>query len=51
MDISRRFATDNYGQYSLGINADLPSNSVPAVCEARPGVLTTADQRLVSSFG
>ncbi len=51
MDISLRFATDNYGQYSPDINADLPINSVPAVREARPGLLTTADQQMVPSFG
>jgi hypothetical protein len=51
MELDLRFATANYGQYSPGINANLPINSVPAVCAARPGILVTADLRLVPSFG
>ncbi|CAI7979157.1 2,4-diaminopentanoate dehydrogenase [Frankia sp. Hr75.2] len=51
MDLDLRFATESYGWYSPGINANLPVNSVPAVCAAPPGILTTADLRLIPSFG
>jgi len=51
MEIDLRFATDDYGQWSPGINANLPVNSVPAVCAARPGIVSTAELRIVPSFG
>jgi 4-hydroxy-tetrahydrodipicolinate reductase len=51
MTIDLRFSTDDYGQWSPGINANLPVNCVPAVCEAAPGILATADVRLVPIFG
>jgi len=51
MDIDLRFSTQNYGQYSPGINSNLPINSVPAVCQAPPGILTTADLRIIPHFG
>ena len=50
MTMDLRFATDDYGAWSPGINANLPVNSIPAVCEAPPGILTTADLRLVPIF-
>jgi 2,4-diaminopentanoate dehydrogenase len=51
MDIDLRFSPENYGQYSPGINSNLPVNSVPAVCEAAPGILSTADLRIIPHFG
>jgi 4-hydroxy-tetrahydrodipicolinate reductase len=50
MVIDLRFASDDYGQWSPGINANLPVNSVAAVCDAPPGILATADLRLVPIF-
>jgi 4-hydroxy-tetrahydrodipicolinate reductase len=50
MEVDLRFSTQNYGQYSPGINANLPVNSVTAVCDARPGILTTAEIHLVANF-
>jgi 4-hydroxy-tetrahydrodipicolinate reductase len=50
MELDLRFSTDDYGRWSPGINANLPINSVPAVVEARPGILVTADLRLVPMF-
>jgi 4-hydroxy-tetrahydrodipicolinate reductase len=51
MEIDIRFSTDDYGSYSPGINANLPVNSVPAVCAARPGILTTAELQLTADLG
>jgi 4-hydroxy-tetrahydrodipicolinate reductase len=50
MEMDLRFSTHNYGQYSPGINANLPINSVAAVCDAHPGILTTAELHLVANF-
>jgi 2,4-diaminopentanoate dehydrogenase len=50
IDVDIRFSTDNYGHYSPGINANVPVNSVPAVCEAHPGIVGTADLQLTASF-
>jgi 4-hydroxy-tetrahydrodipicolinate reductase len=50
MTIDLRFGTNDYGQWSPGINANLPVNSIPAVCDAPPGILATADLRLVPIF-
>ncbi len=51
MDLDLRFSPENYGQYSPRINSNLPINSVPAVCQAPPGIVTTADLRIVPYFG
>jgi 4-hydroxy-tetrahydrodipicolinate reductase len=48
MDIDISFSTDDYGAWSPGINANLPVNSVPAVCRARPGIVGTADLNLTA---
>jgi 2,4-diaminopentanoate dehydrogenase len=50
MTIDLRFSTDDYGHWSPGINANLPVNSVAAVCDAQPGILATADLKLVPTF-
>jgi 4-hydroxy-tetrahydrodipicolinate reductase len=43
LDISVHFEKDYGGGDSSRYNAHICLNAVPAVCEARPGVLTTAD--------
>ncbi|GGM98218.1 NAD(P)H-dependent amine dehydrogenase family protein [Streptomyces fuscichromogenes] len=50
MEMDLRFASDGYGTWSPGINANLPVNSVADVCDARPGILTTAELPLVPNF-
>jgi len=50
MDVEIRFPTDNYGAVSPGYNAHVPVNSVPAVCDAAPGICVTADLRLIPTF-
>jgi hypothetical protein len=40
-----------YHPISAGYNAHVPVNSITAVCDARPGLLTTAELRLVPNFG
>jgi len=51
MDIEIRFPEPEvYHPISAGYNAHVPVNSVAAVCEAAPGIRTTADLRLVPIF-
>jgi 2,4-diaminopentanoate dehydrogenase len=50
MEMDLRFSTDDYGGYSPGINANLPVNSVIAVCQAEPGIVTTAQLRMVPNL-
>lgn len=51
MDITIRFPPpDVYNPISAGYNAHLPVNSIAAVCDAQPGILTTDQLRLVPTF-
>ena len=45
LDVQIRFPVplDQWGQTSPGLTAHLPVNAVPYVCEAEPGIRTTAD--------
>ncbi len=51
LDIEIKFPPNEiYGPISAGYNAHVPVNSVPAVCEAAPGIRSAADLRLVPIF-
>jgi 4-hydroxy-tetrahydrodipicolinate reductase len=51
IDIEIRFPTPEiYHPISAGYNSHVPVNSVAAVCDAKSGLLTTADLRLVPNF-
>ncbi|PAK24175.1 hypothetical protein CJD44_24230 [Streptomyces sp. alain-838] len=50
MEMDLRFSSDGYGNWSPGINANLPVNSIADVCDGRPGILTTAELPLVPNF-
>ncbi|MEU9269087.1 dihydrodipicolinate reductase [Streptomyces sp. NPDC048251] len=50
MEMDLRFGTENYRDWSPGINANLPVNSIADVCDARSGILTTAELPLVPNF-
>ena len=52
IDITIRFpAPEVYHPISAGYNANVPVNSIPAVCDAPPGILTTGHLRHVAHFG
>ena len=49
MDITIRFPPPEiYHPISAGYNANVPVNSIPAVCDAPPGILTTGQLRHVA---
>lgn len=51
LEMDLRFATQSYGSWSAGINANLPINSVTSVIQARSGILSTAELPLIPNFG
>ncbi len=51
MEVDLAWATQDYGVFSPGINSNVPVNAVAAVCDARPGFLTTAELRIVPNYG
>lgn len=50
MEMELRWSPENYRTYSPGINANLPVNSIAAVCDARPGILTTPELSIVPNL-
>ncbi len=51
LDVEIRFTKVNYGATTPGYNGHLAVNSIPAVCEASPGLLTADQLRLVPYLG
>jgi 4-hydroxy-tetrahydrodipicolinate reductase len=50
LDIEMRFPLETYNAAVPGYTANPAVNSVPAVCDAPPGLLRTADLRLAPNF-
>lgn len=52
LEIDVRFARENYGPISASYNANICVNAVANVCEAPPGIRTTADlPPIIARFG
>ncbi|HTH28742.1 MAG TPA: dihydrodipicolinate reductase [Sphingobium sp.] len=52
LEIDVRLATENYGSISASYNANICVNAVANVCEAPPGIRTTADlPPIIARFG